>query len=79
MATKYKDEAEEIQKQAQEFDTATDRAEKKALRFDLGEGFLELGLVLSSLYFFGRQQLFPLFGGLSAIIGIVVALWAVTL
>lgn len=79
MATKYKDEAEEIQKQAQEFDTATDRAEKKALRFDLGEGFLELGLVLSSLYFFGRQRLFPLFGGLSAIIGIAVALWAVTL
>jgi len=79
MATKYKDEAEEIQKQAREFDAATDRAEHKALRFDLGEGFLELGLVLSSLYFLGRQVFFPLVGGVSAAIGIVVALSAMAL
>ena len=76
MAEKYKGEAEEVQKQAREFDEATDRAEHKALRFDLGEGFLELGLVLSSLYFLGRQKFFPLVGGLSATIGIVVALSA---
>jgi hypothetical protein len=79
MAAKYKSEAEEIQTQAREFDEATDRAEHKALRFDLGEGFLELGLVLSSLYFLGRQRFLPLLGGLSATIGVVVALSALTL
>jgi hypothetical protein len=79
LATRYKAEAEEIQKHAQEFDATTERSERKALRFDLGEGFLELGLVLSSLYFLGRQRLFPLGGGLSAAMGLVVALSALTL
>jgi|SRR5579863_432065 uncharacterized protein DUF4337 len=79
LATRYKAEAEEIQKHAQEFDATTERSERKALRFDLGEGFLELGLVLSSLYFLGRQRLFPLWGGLSAVLGLVVALSALLL
>jgi hypothetical protein len=79
LATRYKAEAEEILKHAQEFDATTERSEHKALRFDLGEGFLELGLVLSSLYFLGRQRLFPLWGGLSAALGLVVALSALML
>jgi len=79
LATRYKAEAEEIQKHAQEFDATTERSERKALRFDLGEGFLELGLVLSSLYFLGRQRLFPLGGGLSAVLGLAVAFSALLL
>ena len=47
-----------------------------ALRFDLGEGFLELGLVLSSLYFLGRRPMFPLAGGLAAVVGVATALSA---
>lgn len=35
--------------------------------------------MLSSLYFLGRQRLFPLVGGLSTAIGIAVALSAVAL
>jgi len=76
---KYEKDAEEIKQKAEESQHETDRAEQLALRFDLGEGFLELGLVLSSLYFLGRQRLFPLAGGLSAVIGLAVAisaLWA---
>jgi len=76
MAAKYKGEAEEIQKTAREEHEATERAEHRALRFDLGEGFLELGLVLSSLYFLGRQRLFPLVGGTSALVGLAIAISA---
>jgi len=79
MAAKYKADAEEIQHKAREEHEATERAEHRALRFDLGEGFLELGLVLSSLFFLGRQRLFPLIGGSSALIGLAIALSALTL
>ncbi len=71
---KYDSDAEGIRKDAEQKQEKTEHAEKLALRFDLGEGFLELGLVLSSLYFLGRQKMFPLAGGLSAVIGIVLAL-----
>ena len=76
---KYKGDAEEIQHKAGEEHEATERAEHRALRFDLGEGFIELGLVLSSLYFLGRQRLFPLVGGASALIGFATALSALLL
>jgi Domain of unknown function (DUF4337) len=79
MAGKYKGDAEEIQHKAREEHEATERAEHRALRFDLGEGFLELGLVLSSLYFLGRQRFFPLVGGASALIGLGTALSALAL
>lgn len=79
MAAKYKADAEEIQHKAREEHEATERAEHRALRFDLGEGFLELGLVLSSLYFLGRQRVFPLVGGVSAILGLGVAISALVL
>ena len=43
--------------------------EHRALRFDIGEGLLELGLVLCSLYFLARNGFFPLFGMLSSVAG----------
>lgn len=70
---KYQSDAKEIEKQAKERMEQSERAEFLALRFDLGEGFLELGLVLTSLYFLGRQKLFPLAGALTAIAGAVIA------
>ena len=76
---KYAADVEKISDDAKDKDKETERAERLALRFDLGEGFIELGLVLSSLYFLGRQRLFPLVGGLSTEIGIAVALSAVAL
>ncbi len=71
---KYVKDAEEIQKEARAKHAETEHAEFLALRFDLGEGFLELGLVLSSLYFLGRQRVFPLVGGAAALIGLGTAL-----
>ena len=52
-------------------------AEYLALRFDIGEGFLDLGLVLTSLYFLGRQRWFPVAGVVTAAAGLLVALSAV--
>jgi hypothetical protein len=76
---KFEKDAAEIKQDADEKQHRTHEAEALALRFDLGEGFLELGLVLSSLYFLGRQRLFPLVGGLSALLGLAIALSAFAL
>ena len=76
---KYESDAKDIKKDAEGKQEKTEHAEKLALRYDLGEGFLELGLVLSSLYFLGRQKFFPLAGGLSAAIGIALTLSALAL
>ena len=71
--TKYEHDAADIQKDAEEKDAETRRSEMRALRLDLGEGFLELGLVLSSLYFLARKKLFPAAGGVSAVLGLALA------
>ena len=68
---RYEKETELIQEKAEEANNKSKICEKAALRFDLGEGFLELGLVLSSLYFLSKKKLFPAIGGASAILGIV--------
>lgn len=68
---RYEKETEEIQEKAKEADNESKLNEKRALRFDLGEGFLELGLVLSSLYFLSKKKLFPLIGIIWAILGVV--------
>jgi len=59
---KYSDEAREIMKEAQARDAKQKVEERRALRFDIGEGLLELGLVLCSLYFMARRAFFPVMG-----------------
>ena len=66
---KYAADAEKIQEDAKTKDEESQREERRALRFDIGEGFLELGLVLCSLYFLSRSSFFPLFGALAAVSG----------
>ena len=70
----YAEGAEESKHQAEAEEARTARAEAFALRFDLGEGLLELGLVLSSLYFLGRRKMFYLAGRGFALIGLITAL-----
>jgi hypothetical protein len=53
----------------------TDTEERRALRFDIGEGLLELGLVLTSLFFLARKTFFPVFGLLAAGAGIAMGIW----
>jgi Domain of unknown function (DUF4337) len=72
---KYASDAETIQEEARAKDRETKTEEKRALRFDIGEGLLELGLVLCSLYFLARKAFFPVFGVLSSIAGAAMGVW----
>jgi hypothetical protein len=67
---RYARETDEIQKEANAKEKESDHEEQRAAWLDLGEGFLELGLVLSSLYFLSKQRFFPVLGGLGAFIGL---------
>ena len=72
---RYLHESEDIQKEARARDAESVRQEHRALRLDTAEGFLELGLVLSSLYFLAKRRFFPLIGGIAGAAGAVLALW----
>jgi hypothetical protein len=63
---KYASDEKEIQKNADEKEAESALEEKRALCFDIGEGLLELGLVLCSLYFLARKNFFPIFGILAS-------------
>ena len=67
-------EADDLKKEAEAKEAESARAEQRALRFDLGEGLLELGLVLTSLYFLSKKKSFPIFGLTAAGFGLVAAL-----
>jgi hypothetical protein len=71
---KYQEQGKTIQEQARRADEAAEAAEHRALRYDLGEGFLEIALVLSSLYFISRKMLFPAMGIVAGICGVLFAL-----
>jgi len=66
---KYADDAKEIMKEAQAKDAEQKVEERRALRFDIGEGLLELGLVLCSLYFLARKGFFPVLGVVASVAG----------
>jgi Domain of unknown function (DUF4337) len=66
---------EKLKQQAESSEKRTDLEEVRALKFDIGEGLLELGLVLCSLFFLARNTFFPIFGVLSAVAGIAMGVW----
>ena len=68
---KYAADAEKIQEKALAKDQETEKEEHRALYFDIGEGLLELGLVLCSLYFLARKAFFPVFGVLASMAGTI--------
>jgi hypothetical protein len=68
---KYAADAEKIQDEARAKDKETEKEEHRALFFDIGEGMLELGLVLCSLYFLARKLFFPVFGVLASVAGTI--------
>ena len=72
---KYADDAKELMKEAKGKDDEQKIEERRALRFDIGEGLLELGLVLCSLYFLARKSFFPVFGVISSVAGVVMGIW----
>jgi hypothetical protein len=70
---KYEEQSQAIQEKARGLDEAAEVDEHRALRYDMGEGLLEIGLVLTSLYFISKKRLFPVAGVTAAVAGIVVA------
>ena len=72
---KYADDAAGLQSDAEAKEKKTDGEEARALKFDIGEGLLELGLVLCSLFFLARNLFFPVFGTVSALAGIALGIW----
>ena len=73
--SKYAGDADKIQEDARARDRQTELEEHRALWFDVGEGFLELGLVLCSLYFLARNRFFPIMGVISAAAGALMGVW----
>lgn len=71
---RYTRESDEAQEDARKTDAKAAHVEDQALRFDFGEGLLEIGLVLTSLFFIARSKLFPTIGVISAAIGIAIAI-----
>jgi hypothetical protein len=70
---KYEKQSEELQKHAEDTEKEGVGVERRALRYDLGEGMLEIGLVLSSLYFIARRKIFPTVGKVAGILGTIAA------
>ena len=71
---KYDDASTKIKEQADRAGHDAEAAEERALRYDIGEGLLEIGLVLSSLYFISRKGMFPVLGIIAGIGGAAIAL-----
>jgi len=76
---KYEEQAKEIQDKAKHAEEMGEMTERRAMRFDFGEGLLEIGLVLTSLYFISRKMMFPVIGMAAAVAGILFALTAIVL
>ena len=70
---KYTDQAKELKEKADAKTEASEAAERRALRYDFGEGLLEIALVLSSLYFISRKMLFPVIGVVAGVAGLLIA------
>jgi hypothetical protein len=71
---KYDKQAKDIEAEADRDSHRADAAEDRALRYDFGEGLLEIALVLSSMYFISRKLMFPVIGIIAGVAGAVVAI-----
>ena len=71
---KYEKESKEVEAEAKKKEQETRHTEDQALRYDLGEGMLEIGVVMASLYFIARKKLFPVVSLIFGVLGIAVAI-----
>ena len=72
-ADRYRRDKGEIEAQAQDLEKETGREGRRADRFDLGEGFLEIALVVTSITLLSGKLLFWYSGIFFSAIGVVVA------
>ena len=74
--TKYTAQSAAIQRTAREQEAERDKAARESYRFDFGEVFFEVAIVISSLAILTKRKMFFTLGVLSACIGIVVSITA---
>jgi len=72
-ADRYKEEQKELDKEARTTENETERARRKADRFDLSEVFLEIALVITSITLLSGRRIFWHLGLLMATGGVVLA------
>jgi hypothetical protein len=73
-ADRYKDDQKEIEAEARKLEQEVALEEKRADRFDLGEVFLEIALVITSITLLSGRRMFWLLGLLLGTVGVVVAM-----
>ena len=67
------DDSDELQEKAHGFEEAVERAEQKAVRFDMGEALLQIGVVLCSITLFTRRRLYFVMGLSLGVAGLLCA------
>jgi hypothetical protein len=72
-ADRYRSDKNEIEAEAHALENDTDRESRRANRFDLGEVFLEVALVVTSITLLSGRRIFWYFGIVFSAIGVVVA------
>jgi len=72
-ADRYKDEQKELDKEARATEKEADLTRRKADRFDLGEVFLEIALVITSITLLSGRRMFWHLGLLMGTAGVLVA------
>src|SRR5260370_42668248 len=72
-ADRYKDEQKELDSKARELEKEAELPRRKADRFDLGEVFLEIALVITSITLLSGRRIFWRLGLLMATAGVLVA------
>ncbi|HLI86054.1 MAG TPA: DUF4337 domain-containing protein [Bryobacteraceae bacterium] len=70
---KYESESAKLMDDAHHSEAAAEELEHRALRFDIGDGLLEVALVVTSLYFISHKKMFPVIGVVAGIAGVVIA------
>jgi hypothetical protein len=72
-ADRYKDEQKDVDKEARATENETEHSRRKADRFDLGEVFLEVALVITSITLLSGRRIFWHLGLLMAAVGVLLA------
>lgn len=67
-------ESKDVSEAARNIKLESALSERQALRYDLGEAMLEVGLVLCSIYFISKRRIFPPMGVAVALLGAGIAL-----
>ncbi len=72
-AERYAKEQAEIEEKAKDLEKESGLGQRKANRFDLGEVFLEVSLVITSLALLTRKRFYWLLGMFAGVVGLAVA------